>query len=635
MIHYTFLFIGLIYTTILPGFVLVELFFPKLAFFKKFPLYLILSVITSCYFSYFASVVFGFTRETLLGCFLFFLALFVYILAKKKINVGPGIRSNWQVILIGLLIYLAFFISLYPAIFKFFNGYFVMGGPNWQDTAMHLSIIQSLTQGNFPPQAPYFSGQPLSYYYFSDFHAAIVNTMFGDFFPEILVLINPFFAMLFFLSVFALSYSITKKKIFSIISGIGAVLYGNFGFVNMAKELISTHGSYIALVTTNPFNFDKGYLQMTPMADYFLQNRPMLVGLPALVLIILLLQKNKKTDQSYVSKIFLAGIITASLLKFQFFGFIISWIFFGIYFGLNFIFKKINIRKLFIYLFVFGIPSLILVLIFGFTKVEGRSLITIFIDSFSWGPWQKYGFSWFIYFLLGNLGIGFLIYLFGIPMKKPWKNIEILGIYITSIVLVAIPLIMKFTIYEFDMLKFYYYLVPLICVLLAYFYAKSKYRKLSIFIFILVTIISSVTSINMLVHSYLSKTQGYSLSDYEVGNWILSNTDQRSVFVTMPTVHSASSDIGGRLRIISYINWPYSHGFNSGPDNVFSRVDDVTEVYKTGDISLVKLKYDADYVFYGGDERGLFSEAYKLFDASKSLKLVYNRDGTEIYKILK
>ena len=43
----------------------------------------------------------------------------------------------------------------------------------------------------------------------------------------------------------------------------------------------------------------------------------------------------------------------------------------------------------------------------------------------------------------------------------------------------------------------------------------------------------------------------------------------------MPTVHSATTDIGGRLRIISYINWPYSHGFNTGEDNVFTRVKDV------------------------------------------------------------
>jgi uncharacterized membrane protein len=124
-------------------------------------------------------LVFGFNRVTLSGCFLFFLVSFIFLFVKKRINIGHDLRKNWVVIFLGIIIYTSYCVAISPAIFQLHDGYFVMGGPNWQDTAMHLSIIQSLTQGNFPPQAPYFSGQPLTYYYFSDFHAAIVNTMFG------------------------------------------------------------------------------------------------------------------------------------------------------------------------------------------------------------------------------------------------------------------------------------------------------------------------------------------------------------------------------------------------------------------------------------------------------------------------
>lgn len=606
---------------------------PKLAFWKKIPLYLILSVIISCYFSYFAALLFGFTRETLLGCFLVFLFLFGYVLIRKKVNIWAGVKKNWGILLVGIIIYNIYFIVLSPAVFRLHNGYFVMGGPNWQDTAMHLSIVQSLTQGNFPPQAPYFSGQPLSYYYFSDLHAAIVNTFFGNFFPEILVLLNPFFAMTFFFSVFALSYQISKKKIFSLISGVTAVFYGNFGFINLIKDLVIKNVGYVKLVTLSPYNFDKNYLQMTPVADYFLQNRPMMVGLSAFILVIFLLLKSKKNDSNYPGKVFIAGLITASLIKFQLFGFLVSWIFFGIYFASRFISRKIKFKSVIKYLFMFGLPSLIVGLIFAVSKVEGRSLVKIFFDSFSWGPWQNHEPLWFVYFLAGNLGLGFVIYIFGIFLKESREKAEILSIYITSFVLVAIPLTMKFTIYPFDMLKFYYYLIPLICVFLAVFYSRFKHTKLSIFIFTLVMIISSLTSVNMLVHSYLNKSEGYTYPDYEAGIWIRNNTPQKSVFVTMPTVHSATSDIGGRLRIISYINWPYSHGFNVGSDNVFERVKDVTAVYKTGDIGKVKLEYGAGYVFYGADERGQFPDADKFFSKSKKLKLIYNQDGIKIYEI--
>jgi uncharacterized membrane protein len=210
---------------------------------------------------------------------------------------------------------------------------------------------------------------------------------------------------------------------------------------------------------------------------------------------------------------------------------------------------------------------------------------------------------------------------------------SVLSIYLTSFVLISIPLAIKFTIYEFDMLKFFYYLVPLICVLLAIFYSKSRRTKLSILIFIVIATISSLTSVNMLMHSYLNKNKGYSDGDYKAGIWILENTLQKSVFVTMPTVHSSPTEIGGRLRIISYINWPYSHGFNVGTDNVFVRVRDVESVYGSGDILSVKSKYEANYIFYGQDEENKYPSAAKLFDLNKSLKLVYNRDGIKIYKL--
>ena len=414
-----------------------------------------------------------------------------------------------------------------------------------------------------------------------------------------------------------------------------AVMYGNLGFINLIKDLITKNTNYISIITLNPYNFTKNYLQMTPIADYFLQNRPMMVGLPVFVLVILLLLKSEKNKKNYSLKIFLGGVLTASLLKFQLFGFVISWVFFGIYFGLNIFFKKIKFVEIFKYLLIFGAPSLIIGLILVSANIGSRSLIQVFLQSFSWGSWQKHDPLWFVYFLITNLGLGFIVFLIAILSKKFRKDVRVLSIYLTSLILLVIPLIMKFTIYEFDMLKFYYYLIPLICIILACLYAKSTHKRFSIWIFVVIALISSLSSVNMLVHSYLNKSEGYSYSDYEAGIWIQNNVPQKAVFVTMPTVHSAPSDIGGRLRIISYINWPYSHGFNVGEDNVFSRVKDVTHVYETGDIGLVKLKYKAEYIFYGGDEQGQFPLAGKCFDQNKNLKLIYNQAGIKIYKIIK
>ena len=47
------------------------------------------------------------------------------------------------------------------------------GGSNWSDLGVHLGIAQSVNAGNFPPQVPYFAGQPLVYHWFADLHAAM------------------------------------------------------------------------------------------------------------------------------------------------------------------------------------------------------------------------------------------------------------------------------------------------------------------------------------------------------------------------------------------------------------------------------------------------------------------------------
>ncbi|HEY7451537.1 MAG TPA: hypothetical protein VIA02_03340, partial [Candidatus Limnocylindria bacterium] len=49
-----------------------------------------------------------------------------------------------------------------------------VGGSNWSDLGVHLSIAQSVNAGNFPPQVPFFAGEPLVYHWFADFHAAIL-----------------------------------------------------------------------------------------------------------------------------------------------------------------------------------------------------------------------------------------------------------------------------------------------------------------------------------------------------------------------------------------------------------------------------------------------------------------------------
>src|SRR5687768_9208652 len=103
MINYTFLLIGIIYTTFLPGFVFTESFLSKLQFYKKIPLYFLFSTLISTYFSYVAALAFGFNRLTLFGCFCLFVILFVILIFKRKINLDSKIKKNIIPIWIGIV----------------------------------------------------------------------------------------------------------------------------------------------------------------------------------------------------------------------------------------------------------------------------------------------------------------------------------------------------------------------------------------------------------------------------------------------------------------------------------------------------------------------------------------------------
>lgn len=643
MLNYTYLILGVLYVTLLPGFVFVEYLLPKVSFWKKLPIYFVASIIISTIFSYFTSILFGFNRNALL----FDVLLFMFLAIPKIGNIKPNqkvFRSYMPVLLTMIVVYVVFFVPLFAGIFKYHEGYYVMSGPNWQDTAMHQSIIESLSEGNFPPVAPYFSGEKLSYYYFADFHSAIVNRLYGNFFPWIIVVLNPYFASIFFVAVYSLTFSLTKNKLASIFSGLGSVFYGNLGFINLVKDVYLNNGGYLSLLTNNAYHIDiEAGLQMVPMADYFLQNRPMMIGLPVVVTITFLLVESTKSKYG-LKLLLIAGLLNASLVKFQFFGLVIGGIYFGGYLLHHMFIVKAGFKDFVSRLSLFTLPSILVVLVSSFGKAGERSLLQVVIDTFSWGPWQDQNAFWFSNFILLNFNVSILLFFFSVlflMFNYKQHSKVLLHLVFPSVFIFIVPFVLNFTIYNYDMFKFFYYFIPFVYAIIFYCFfvaikqTSLKQTLLKIF-FLIVLTITSWTSVNMLIHAYLNKTQGYSKGQYLVGVWLRKNTPQKSVFLTSPTVHSPVSDIAGRLRILSYINWPYSHGFNTGVDNVFSRLDDTKRFFDASNSQSVKNeildKYEIKYIYIGEEERSDFPNAQNELESNSSLNKIYDQDNIQIFE---
>ena len=642
------LIIGLVFTLFVPGFLVIESFFDYLPKIQKIPLYFFLSILFSTYLVYFVSYLVGYSRLSIIFSFLLFAPLVPVVLWRRR-ETKPflGDKKYYKAIILSIILFFLFMISLYPAIFFKRGDYYVMGAVNWQDTAMHLGIIESIAQGNFPPQAPYYAGQPLTYYYFVDFHSAVINTLYNHFFPRILVLINPFLVLIFSLSVYALAYSFTHKKSVSLMSMVMVVLGGNLMFIRFFQDLNKliilgrlNGSSILDLLASGGYTMEyKGLFQMVPMADYFLQNRPMMIGLSGVVLISLLL--HSAYQKGFGKNVFLAGLITGMLIKFQFFSFVISIFIFFLFFLINL--GRKNLKWYINTFLLFIIPVVIFVLLFRISA-GGRFVIDLVRENFHFMLLdRKKSFLWYLNFFLMNLGPNFFISLFISPyiyfLRKNLRK-GFLFLYLWLFTMFVVPLVFRFTIYEGDMFKFYYFMLIPQTILTSYILVEFWKRNwLSKSIVVVLFFISISTSLLTLSWSFLNKSKGYSQADYKVGMWIRRNTPKRSVFMGMPTVHCPITQIGGRLRILSYINWPYSHGFNTGEDNVFKRLRDIKKVYERNTRNEERMsilyKYETAYIFYGREERRKFPNTEELFDNLKYFETVYNSGGIKLYEVRK
>ena len=638
--------IGFLFTFLIPGLYIVETFFPQIPKRFKLPLYFILSVMISVYF---VSLFIGFSRYSIIVLFSFFIPWIFINFTKTIKELFKTIKIHKYAFIFSILVYLIYLVSLYPGIFTLHNGFIVMSSSNWQDTAMHAGIIETISQGNFPPQAPYFSGVPLNYYYFTDFHSSIIETLYGHFFPRVIVYDNPLFVTLFFLSVYLLTFEITRRKIIAIFSALTSTFYGSFMYINFIKDFIKSNNANIftrasELLTNNSYAIEFGkFFQISPMADYFLQNRPMMVGLPAVIVVFVLVRYAlEKKDYKFI---FLSGVITAMLVKFQFFAFLIS----------IFIFIILSIMKLKIYgikklvktSLLFLIAPICFVLLFTSTStINNSSLINVVLNNFKLVPWEENkSLIWYLSFLISNLGLPIVLFVISIPIlfikkrisKKEWARIA--PMYLIGSILAVIPLVFRFTIMKYDMLKFYYFVEIFVSIISFWFiYKLIKNKIVAVVVSVFLLLLTVPTSLTNLANSYLNKTMAYTQSDLDVGYWIRENTKQKSVFIDLANLHSPISEIGGRLRVLSYINWPHSHGYNVGVDNVFTRLDDIRNVYKNGDnhdmYQDVLNKYKVDYIYCGNEERREFSNSCELLKKSKTLIKVYDNKNILLFKVI-
>jgi hypothetical protein len=599
---YVAVFTALVFTFLVPGLIAYRFF--SLKSHEIWAFVPIFSVLVSVQLVYYLSLAVGYSRDTILFCFITLTAIYAFVVYKKgePINLQKFLKLKQfkkTTLLVFAVIFIVSLVVLYRSVWFSNQNGIVLTGSNWQDTPLHYEIIESVNNGNFPPQKPNFAGIPESYHYFVDFHTAIVEKTFG-YLPTLLPFLNAVFIVVFALAIYALARSYGKKV------AIIAVVLGVFGWG------LSYFGLFSDLIIgqfnqTHNYIFQYGGLFGLPSVfDNLLQQRPMLVGLPAFALVLVLLRNMEDKK-----RILLAGVITGLVFEFHNVAFFCCFVAFVV--SVLFNFKRFNQSYLY-----FLVPT---TLALPFI-LRGGPPLTVAVS----GAWiANFAQNPFIYYFL-NLGIPFMLAI----ASFYWRGHEELKG--TLLFLVLIPNVLLLTPNPWDMYKFFMFAWVPIAVLSGLVLAKVWVRRWRIVVLGLI-LLSIMTSASVVIFNVGTEYTAVNWSEYKIGLWVRENTPENSVFLTYYSIHAPSSMIGGRLRVSSYVNWPYGHGIPL--DQVLQREDDIDAAYAGTEIQLATVvrEYNVSYVYVGGEEINNYHNCVARFDAVRWLTQVYVDGNLRIYQV--
>jgi hypothetical protein len=131
------------------------------------------------------------------------------------------------------------------------------GGSNWSDLGVHLSIAETLNAGaNFPPEVPYFAGEPLVYHWFADFHAAILAEAAGIFSIPAMIVQSAVLAGALALLAFSLARRLVRDRgrRVGILAAVLVILGGGLGYVRLVGDVANGLGGPLELIARNSYD---------------------------------------------------------------------------------------------------------------------------------------------------------------------------------------------------------------------------------------------------------------------------------------------------------------------------------------------------------------------------------------------
>ena len=512
------------------------------------------------------------------------------------------------------------------------------GGSNWSDLGVHLSIAQSLNAGNFPPQVPYFAGEPLIYHWFADFHAAIVARAAGFFAIPSFVVSSAILAGSLALLVLGLARELFRgrwARRAALLAAVLVIFGGGFGWVRFVGDVTAGFGSPLDLVTQH--SYDNSWYDAAGQASwpYFripsvmgtglLVHRATTAGLPMLVGAVLLLitglptrRANEAGWRDRPALIFLAGLLGALLAPFHFFyfpAFLLIALLWVLASGRLLDWHAPRNALLLLAAYPLAVPFAVPPLMQAGGSGALHWVIGWESAPVSDGPWAV------LFFYVTNLGVPFVLALVALAVARV-PRAGFLALWVAALFLV--PNIVQVSAIGFDMNKYFQAMWIAVALLAAW--LVRRWPAVAIAGVLLLSVPSP-----LLVSGWTALNREVVLgwAEADAAHWIAANTPERSVFVTNGWLNSPT-DPAGRLRVLTFT--PYVANLGYSPDE---RSAVVNEIYCNGraDVAAdLTQALGATYLLDTGPP-GVADCVRTTFTDSPDWRLVYDASGVQIWQL--
>jgi hypothetical protein len=618
-----------------PGTLLVCRVLPGLTPPGKLGVGIVVSVLLSAHVTYLLSLPWGFGQGSVLAA-LGILALLSWALAALPLPflAAPPARPSSAELaalwrrhrgqwLSGLGVGAVTGVVLEGVLFHQVPGGWASGAANWSDFLLHVSIGATIQHGNFPPQAPFFAGQPLTYHWFSDFHAAIAATASSTSLTRVMALSTAIMTAAFGLVIAEIALQLFKSTRAAVLAPILAVFAGGFGWIKLPIDLAEHRGTLQQLLHTKQYDFD--YLStafpvfhIPPVYEVgILVQRATAYGLPMLAACVLAVWSSA-TPRSRPGMV-LGGVMAALSAPFNFFAYPIVYLLIGLVLVQRTVWRYRGWLVDAVAVVVPAVYAAQFVLLPYLHRAQASHVLLV--KGWQDAPYDE-GPLGIIFFYLTNLGITFVLALVAL-VRRSVPARWLLGGWLVA--LFAIPNVVQVSLVPFDSSKYFQLMWPAAALLAAW--LMRGWRTWAV---VPVLVVSCLSGLAGAVWAYDDPRVVLTDAQFGAAQWIESNTADSAVFVTASFVNMPT-DLAGRRRITGLSVYATDFGYNQVP-----RDADVHTIYCGGDQQAARLmrRYGATYVLnYGGFLDCGGGHHPTDFDHSPLFETQYNAGGVEIWHL--